>query len=98
MNFKKTVLCAAAAVIVTVCLTLSAAAQQGVINTIVGGGPSNMPATDANLYTPTALAFDAQGNYYIAGTNNNQVFKVNPSTGTLTLVAGNGISGSSRDG
>jgi Abnormal spindle-like microcephaly-assoc'd, ASPM-SPD-2-Hydin/NHL repeat len=100
MNFKKSVLCAAAAVIVTVCLTLSAAAQQGVINTIVGGGPSNMPATNANLYTPTALAFDAQGNYYIAGTNNNQVFKVNPSTvpPTLTLVAGNGISGSSGDG
>ena len=98
MNFKKTVLCAAAAVIVTVCLTLNAAAQQGVINTIVGGGPSNMPATDANLNSPTALAFDAQGNYYIAATGGNQVFKVNPGTGTLTLVAGNGISGSSGDG
>ena len=60
MNFKKSILSAAAAVIVTVCFALSAAAQQGVINTIVGGGPSNMPATDANLYTPTALAFDAR--------------------------------------
>lgn len=98
MNFKKSILCAAAAVIVTVCFALSAAAQQGVINTIVGGGPSNMPATDANLYAPSALAFDAQGNYYIAGTGNTQVFKVNPSTGTLTLVAGNGIGGSSGDG
>jgi len=66
MNFKKSILCAAAAVIVTVCLTLSAAAQQDVINTIVGGGPSNMAATNANLNLPTALAFDAQGNYYIS--------------------------------
>jgi trimeric autotransporter adhesin len=98
MNFKKSILCAAAAVIVTVCLTLSAVAQQGVINTIVGGGPSNMPATDANLNFPSALAIDAQGNYYTVSEGNLQVLKVNPSTGTLTLVAGNGISGFSGDG
>jgi sugar lactone lactonase YvrE len=98
MNFKKSILCTAAAVIVTVVLTMSATAQQGVINTIVGGGPSNMLATNANLNFPSALAIDAQGNYYIVSESNVQVLKVTPSTGTLTLVAGNGISGFSGDG
>lgn len=98
MNFKNSILCQAAVVVLTVGMTLSASnAQQGVINTIVGGGPSNMPATNANLNSPTALAFDAQGNYYVVGAGNTQVFKVSP-TGTLTLVAGNGIPGFAGDG
>ena len=98
MNFKNSVLCQAAVVVLTVGMTLSASnAQQGVINTIVGGGPSNMPAANANLNQPTTLAFDAQGNYYIVGTGSTQVFKVSP-TGTLTLVAGSGFGGFVGDG
>jgi sugar lactone lactonase YvrE len=79
-------------------LTLSLAAQQDVINTVIGGGPNNMPATDANLNAPQYLAFDAQGNYYIAAYAQNRVFKVNPSTGVLTVFAGTGIAGYSGDG
>jgi sugar lactone lactonase YvrE len=98
VNFKNSILCQAAVVVLTMGMTLSAAnAQQGVINTIVGGGPSNMAATNANLNQPTAIAFDAQGNYYVAATGGNQVFKVSPS-GQLTLVAGNGIAGFFGDG
>jgi hypothetical protein len=78
-------------------LSLSALGQQDVITTAVGGGPNDIPAVDANLYNPTAVAVDSSGNYYIAAYNQNRVFKVN-STGTLTVFAGLGFPGFSGDG
>ena len=77
-------------------LALPALAQQDVINTVIGGGPSGMPAIDADLYYPVAVSVDSSNNYYIAG-QGNRVFKVS-STGELTLVAGTGFSGYSGDG
>jgi NHL repeat len=77
--------------------TLSAAAQQDQINTVVGGGPNDMPALDADVSNPYQVALDSSGNYYIASPNQNRVFKVNTS-GFLTVVAGNGLPGYSGDG
>jgi hypothetical protein len=79
-------------------LSVSALAQD-VITTAIGGGPNNMPALDADLNTPFGTAVDAAGaNFYVAASNQNRVFKVNISTGTLTVVAGSGAQGYSGDG
>ncbi|HXN17081.1 MAG TPA: choice-of-anchor D domain-containing protein [Candidatus Binatus sp.] len=77
--------------------TFSAAAQQDQINTVVGGGPNDMPALDADIYEPYQIAVDSMGNYYFASYGQNRVFKVNAS-GLLTVVAGNGLAGYSGDG
>jgi trimeric autotransporter adhesin len=76
-------------------LALPALAQQDVINTVIGGGPSGMPALDADLNLPVSVSVDSSNNYYF--TENYRVFKVS-STGELTLVAGTGFSGYSGDG
>jgi sugar lactone lactonase YvrE len=78
-------------------LGLPALAQQNVINTAIGGGPSGMPAIDADLNGPAGVAVDSAGNYYFADYNTNRVYKVNTS-GLLTLVAGNGLPGYAGDG
>jgi hypothetical protein len=74
-----------------------AAAQQDQINTVVGGGPNDMPALDADLNNPYQVTVDSSGNYYFAVPAQNRVFKVT-SAGSLTVVAGNGIAGYSGDG
>jgi sugar lactone lactonase YvrE len=55
------------------------------------------PATAATLWNPTDVAFDHQGNLYIADHNNNRVRKVDPQ-GVITTVAGNGTAGFAGDG
>ncbi|MHB8217738.1 MAG: NHL domain-containing protein [Candidatus Sulfotelmatobacter sp.] len=77
-------------------LALPALAQQDVINTVIGGGPSGMPAIDADVNLPVSVSVDSSNNYYIAD-QGNRVFKV-ASTGELTLVAGTGFTGYSGDG
>jgi hypothetical protein len=80
-----------------VVLALGAAAQQDQINTVVGGGPNDMPALDADIYGAYQVAVDGSGNFYFAAYYQNRVFKVTPS-GFLTVVAGNGLAGYSGDG
>jgi hypothetical protein len=70
---------------------------QDVITTKIGGGPNDLPAIDANLYTPYGVAVDSTGNFYIAVYNGYRVYKVD-TTGTLTVVAGSGAVGYSGDG
>jgi len=86
-----------ALLLAAVLVSLPALAQQDVITTAIGGGPNGIPATDANLNNPQGVAVDAAGNYYIASFNQHRVFKVSTS-GTLTVVAGNGVQGYSGDG
>ncbi len=75
---------------------LPAFAQQGVINTIIGGGPNGMPAIDADLSYPVSISLDSSNNYYITDSND-RVYEVS-STGELTLIAGAGFAGYSGDG
>jgi sugar lactone lactonase YvrE len=55
------------------------------------------PATKAELKFPSGLAFDRDGNLFIADTINHRVRKVAPD-GTISTVAGNGKRGFSGDG
>jgi uncharacterized protein (TIGR03437 family) len=50
-------------------------------------GGDGGPATSANLWAPTAIAFDKAGNYYIADNGNNLIRKVD-TTGIITTYVG----------
>jgi uncharacterized protein (TIGR03437 family) len=73
----------------------------GIIRTIAGNGSAGFSgdgglATQASLNGPLGLTLDAQGNLYIADSNNNVVRSV--SGGIINTVAGNGVAGFSGDG
>ncbi len=81
-------------------LTLSAPAQ--VITTVAGAPWSfqgdGKPAINAPLGQVSSALVDSSGNVYVSDPNNNRVMKISPS-GTLTVVAGNGLCGlSGNDG
>nr|MDP8943590.1 hypothetical protein [Actinomycetota bacterium] len=74
----------------------------GDIATVAGNGTLGYsgdggPATSAALREPRGVHPDGSGNLFIADTENNRVRKVN-SSGTISLVAGNGTAGYSGDG
>ena len=82
----------------------------GIITTIAGSGrisgPEAVdendvgdggPATEAKLDWPTALAVDAEGNVYIADSENHRVRRVSIQ-GTITTIAGTGEGGFAGDG
>jgi sugar lactone lactonase YvrE len=72
------------------------------VTTIAGSGMTphfggdNGPATAARLHTPSGLALDDSGNWYIADTANNRIRKVRPSA-IITTIAGTGDAGSKGD-
>ncbi len=73
----------------------------GVITTVAGTGTKGYSgdggqATSAQLNYPEGIAVNAQGNLYVADTENNRVRKV--SNGVITTVAGTGTKGYSGDG
>ncbi|MBT9333387.1 chitobiase/beta-hexosaminidase C-terminal domain-containing protein [Paracidobacterium acidisoli] len=55
-------------------------------------------ATGAELGYPWAVALDSSGNVYIGDSNNNRIRKVTASTGIISTVAGDGVSGYAGDG
>ncbi|MFB3776161.1 MAG: hypothetical protein ACE141_01085 [Bryobacteraceae bacterium] len=61
------------------------------------GYDTNGKATTAGLNRPIGLALDAEGNLYIADSNNSRVRKVT-TAGIISTVAGNGVHGSAGDG
>jgi RHS repeat-associated protein len=74
----------------------------GIISRFAGGGsvlPSSTPiaATEARLFSPVAVALDADGNLYIADQSNFQVYRVT-TDGQLTVFAGTGENGSGAAG
>ncbi|PQJ13105.1 hypothetical protein CJD36_005015 [Flavipsychrobacter stenotrophus] len=71
----------------------------GIISNFAGSGVGldGGAATAADLYHPSGVAVDPSGNVYIAETGNNRIRKVNTS-GIISSVAGNGVSGFSGDG
>jgi hypothetical protein len=74
------------------------AQQNNTIATVAGGVAPNATATSADIAGPNSAAEDANGNIYIASPSSYYVFKVNPATNTLSVVAGTGIAGFSGDG
>ncbi len=74
----------------------------GNLKTIAGNGTAGYSgdggaATAAELNDPDGVAFDAQGNMYIADVLNSVIRKVDTS-GNISTVAGNGTAGFSGDG
>ena len=74
----------------------------GIISTIAGTGTAGYNGDDtaavgAELNTPTGLGIDGAGDIYIADGGNNRVRMVNTS-GIISTVAGNGISGYGGEG
>jgi uncharacterized protein (TIGR03437 family) len=55
----------------------------------------NIPGTSASLHGPLSVALDKSGHVYF--TDYNDVLRLDPTTGTLTLVAGTGTCGFSGD-
>jgi len=79
------------------------AANGDIIVTVAGNGSGGSsgdgnPATDAEIKDPRGIAFDSNGNLYIADSGGNRVRKVDRSTGIITTVAGTGAQGFRGDG
>ncbi|HCU24785.1 MAG TPA: hypothetical protein DF383_07190 [Deltaproteobacteria bacterium] len=77
-------------------------ALDGSITTVAGTGSPGFsgdggPATAAELKDPRGLAFDKNGNLYIADSGNNRIRKISPD-GKITTIAGTGKSEFSGDG
>ena len=75
----------------------------GKISTVAGTGAvgfagDGRPAWGATLARPSGLAFDRNGNLYVADTDNNRIRRVRPGTGVIETVAGTGEWGYSGDG
>jgi sugar lactone lactonase YvrE len=74
-------------------------ALSGIITTVAGDGTAGYRladdgghATNAELNFPDAVAFDSQGNWYIADSLNNRIREVNAG-GIISTLAGNGVAG-----
>src|SRR5262249_39407806 len=73
----------------------------GAVSTFAGTGTSgyagdNGPASAAQFRRPVALAFDSQGDLYVADSDDNRVRRISPA-GIVTTVAGTGSGGFSGD-
>jgi len=74
----------------------------GVITTVAGSGETGFggdggPAIEAKLFSPTGVAVDASGSFYIADSGNSRIRRVDAS-GNITTYAGGGTYGSVGDG
>jgi hypothetical protein len=97
MRYLRLVICA----VILLLLSGAASAQQDYINSFAGGGPNNVPATTAPVYTGTNVAVDKNGNVYYSsqgGNTQHRVWMINKSTGILTIIAGTYYYGYSGDG
>lgn len=58
-----------------------------------GSGGDGGPAREAQLHSPSDLAFDAGGNLFVADTLNQRVRRIDAETGIITTVAGSDFIG-----
>ena len=75
----------------------------GIITTVAGTGVAAFsgdggPATAAAMNTPQRIAFDTLGNLFLTDTANNRIRRVDVTTGVISTIAGNGVSGYSGNG
>jgi uncharacterized protein (TIGR03437 family) len=78
-------------------------AHNGTISTVAGTGQKGAtgdggPAAAATFNLPQDIAFDPQGNLYIADTTNNKIRMVSLATLNISTLAGSGAPGYSGDG
>ena len=69
--------------------------ETGLIRTVAGSGAAGSlgeggQGTDARLNSPEGLAFDSNGDLYIADTANNRVLKLDIVSGVISRIAGDG--------
>ncbi len=81
----------------------SSSAQNNIIETYAGTGTAGYlgdggAGATARLNGPAMLNTDAAGNMYICDNSNNRVRMINMTTGIITLVAGDGTTGTGGDG
>jgi trimeric autotransporter adhesin len=72
-----------------------------IVQTVVGGGSlEGYAASEANLSLEASLglAIGPTGDVFVSNPGDNQVIKVNPTTGAIQVVAGNGTRSFSGDG
>ena len=83
-------------------LALTLAAQAGeIVQTVAGGGSlEGYKPDEANLLLGASqgLALSAIGEIYVSDSGHHQVIKINPSTGAISIVAGNGTRADFGDG
>jgi trimeric autotransporter adhesin len=69
--------------------------SSGVVTTIAGNGASPYfggdggPATAAQLYSPSQIAVDSAGNWYVSDTSNNRIRMIT-AAGVISTIAGTG--------
>ena len=73
------------------------------ITTIAGTGTAGYdgdggPATAAQLSAPVDVETDAAGNVYVADRDNSAIRRIDVGTGTISTVAGDGLTGYAGDG
>ena len=78
-------------------------AGTGIIETIAGDGAGYFdgdggPAVSAHVSSPAGLAFDPNGDLYLADSNNHRVRRISFTTGLIATVAGDGTPGYGGDG
>jgi cysteine-rich repeat protein len=56
------------------------------------------PATEASLFGPKGLAYDADGNLFVADPSSHRIRRIDAASGIITTVAGTGSWGFSGDG
>jgi sugar lactone lactonase YvrE len=66
---------------------------------VAGGGVGDgLPALQASLVSPDSVFLNDDGTIYITDSGNHRIRKVDPATGIISTIAGNGVPGYSGDG
>ena len=73
-------------------------AQQFVISTFAGGLSGMLAPLTVPVNAPYGVAVDGGGNVYFADSSGHCVWLLNGATGSISMVAGNGVQGFSGDG